>query len=178
MEQSSNGSSLNLYVDFMLSSDYGNNWSDPKEFDNPHADTTIMFKPQMAISENGDLHLVWSLVPQPEFYGGAGVYYSRSTNDGLSWTEPVRIDGVNIDIADLGAWNASIISVGNELHVIWDSHPQAGRRYHVFSLNGGITWTEPNPIWGTFVSQTGPNPMIVDSLGNIYLVSSGALIGI
>ena len=107
---------------------------------------------------------------------GWGVYYVRSTDGGASWSDPMRLDEDRPDADGEGAWQASIAALGNdEVHVVWDAHSLAGRRRHTWSRDRGKTWDAAQPIWGTFVSQTGPNPMITDSAGTLRLFSAGTL---
>lgn len=43
--------------------------------------------PNLTVDETGNLYIVWS-----DFDGTATSYYSRSTNKGVSWSTPIRID--------------------------------------------------------------------------------------
>lgn len=169
-----NGTTLSdTYIYYLQSIDYGRHWSNLMIFECPR-DDTIMDKPRMNFGMDDTLHLVWSLIPQPEFYGGAGVYYTRSIDDGQSWSTSFRLDEPLISTPGLGAWYASIATDReNKIHVVWDAHSQGGRRYHQMSSDGGVSWTKPEPILDTLVSQTGTNPMIMDNIGNLYLFSAG-----
>lgn len=130
--------------------------------------------PEYANSADGTIHLTWSLVPTDSYYGGLGVMYSRSSDDGVTWTVPTRLDQFGQGSEALGAWQSSIQVVGdNEIHVIWDAHAKAGMRYHQRSSDRGASWSEPSPLPGGLVSQTGSNPMVVDDLGRLHLLTAG-----
>ncbi|MCJ7566388.1 MAG: glycoside hydrolase [Anaerolineales bacterium] len=160
-------------IEHMRSVDGGSSWSRQIVY-SVHSDDRAADRPRFALAEDGTLHMVWGEVSKPTYYGGAGVYYSKSEDDGVTWSSPHRLDFIAGSEEELGAWQASIRAFGeSEVHVIWNSHSEGGRRYHQFSLNNGDTWSDPNPIWDTFVSQTGPNPMISDSDGTLYLFSAG-----
>jgi hypothetical protein len=154
---------------YLRSTDNGRTWSRPALIFESPSQAAAADRPRLALAPNGTLHMVWGLIPKASFYGGLGAYYARSADSGQTWVEPVRLRG-----PDEGAWQASIAVVGNdEIHVVWNSHTQSGKRHHQWSRDGGRTWSVPQPIWGSFVSQTGPNPMIVDAAGTLYLLSSG-----
>jgi len=158
---------------YLQSSDGGWSWNESGFFETITPGAAAE-RPQIAISEDGTIHMVWSLVTTDSYYGGLGVYYTRSMDAGKSWIEPMRLDEEASYAIGEQAWLASIFVHGNrEVHVVWDSHSNAGSRRHQWSRDGGLTWTSPEPIWGSFVSQTGPNPMITDSSETLYLFSSG-----
>jgi len=161
-------------VCYVRSTDGGQSWSRPMLFETPRSDAATD-RPQMALGEDGTLHMVWGLVPTSNYYGGLGVYYARSTDAGQSWSDPVRIDEDSLRVLGKGAWLASVAVIGStEVHVVWDAHTEAGKRYHQWSRDGGVTWSGAEPVWHSFISQTGPNPMMVDSAGTLYLFSLGA----
>ncbi|MGI5835868.1 MAG: sialidase family protein, partial [Chloroflexota bacterium] len=158
---------------YLRSTDGGMTWKRPKIFEAPIASKMVSY-PQLAFGQDGTLYLVWSLTPIPELYGGAGVYFSRSADSGLSWSDPLRLDETDGNAPGEGAWQASIAILGrNEVHVVWNAHRYGGNRRHRWSLDGGLNWSNVQPIWGSFASQTGPNPMIMDSSGSLYLFSAG-----
>ncbi len=161
-------------VYYLHSKDSGQTWSQPVIFESARQDAAA-FKPQIALGEDGSVHLVWSLIPTSVYYGGLGVYYARSTNGGDTWSAPERIDKkASAMDSGVGAWNASIATIrGQEVHVVWDSHASAGNRFHQWSRDGGLTWSEPDRVFGAMVAQTGPNAMAVDSGGMLYVFASG-----
>jgi hypothetical protein len=166
------GASAGWVVRYLRSTDGGRSWPLEATFASP-PDTAI-FSPDLELDEHGVLHLIWSLVPKTNYYGGLGVYYARSADAGQSWSTAVRVDEPDQNAPGLGAWNASIKAFGSsDLHLVWHAHVHAGRRYHQRSFDGGRSWSTPVPIWGSFVAQTGPNPMMVDSAGTLFLFSAG-----
>lgn len=159
---------------YTRSFDRGANWESPTELSQTESSEVADDGPQLALGEDGVLHMVWHLRPSPIHYGGAGVFYIRSVDGGESWSSPRRIDRQHPDDFDEGAWLASIAVMGSdEIHVVWDAHAYSGLRRHQWSRDGGLSWSKPQPVMGTLVAQTGFNPMIKDSSGNLYLFAAG-----
>lgn len=157
---------------YMRSADSGESWS-RAVFDSP-IDNAAAFRPQIAIGENNTIHVVWGMVNTDTFYGGRGVYYARSSDSGLSWNDPIRIDGSR-QLADSDEpWLASIYARGSsEISVVWDSHANAGERRQIWSQDNGLTWSAVEVALPGFVSQTGPNPMVADSAEMLFLFTAG-----
>jgi hypothetical protein len=161
-------------IEQLTSLDRGKSWSQQEIYVASDPARRVTDRPRVALSSDGVMHLIWAEVPYPELYGGAGVYYAQSDDQGQSWSDPVRLDAELGSGPGLGAWQASIaVRSDSEIHVVWNSHSEAGRRYHQYSLDGGQTWSAPVPIWGSFVSQTGPNPLVAAPDGNFYMLSAG-----
>jgi hypothetical protein len=161
-------------IEHLTSLDLGLSWSEQEIYVASDPASRVTDRPRAALSPSGTMHLIWAEVPFPELYGGAGVYYSQSDDDGKNWSDPIRLDAEPGSDPGLGAWQASIaVRSDSEIHVVWNSHSEAGRRYHQYSLDGGQTWSAPVPIWGSFVSQTGPNPLVAVPNGGLYMLSAG-----
>jgi hypothetical protein len=74
---------------------------------------------------------------------GTGIYYFRSTNDGVNWEPGVKL------YAEADA-SARMAVDGNSVHVSFGAKLSAnsfgGRTYHMRSANNGATWNTPNFI--------------------------------
>ncbi len=163
-------------VHYLRSMDSGENWEGTDLY-TPDDLAVAVDGPQLAIGADETLHLVWHLRPRPLHYGGAGVYYVRSSDMGVTWTTPYRIDKQSAEDPTLGAWSASIAVLGDqEVHVVWDANTLSGRRFHQWSSDGGRTWSSPEPVMGVLIAQTGFNPMVIDSTGTLYLFASGTMV--
>lgn len=98
---------------------------------------------------NGNLYIVWSNIGVPGVNTGsdADVYMIKSTNNGTTWSTPVKI---NQDASGLGKkhyfpW-ITCDPVTGHLHVVfYDDRNVSATQCEVFvasSLDGGSTWTD------------------------------------
>ncbi len=75
------------------SSDGGATWSEPLQvFDAAEQNWQAVEYPQLAQSGDGSLHLLWT---QNKIFGGEkaiGLYYARSTDGGIQWSDPQPIE--------------------------------------------------------------------------------------
>ncbi|MCA9977561.1 MAG: hypothetical protein KC413_17500 [Anaerolineales bacterium] len=116
-------------------------WSTPQYIDLP------AYLPQLRIDDAGVFHIVYS-----NFYGQEpGIYYTRSFDRGITWSNPVWLDP---DIATNQAPQLMHFELDAEggLHVLWlyiglDTGAALGQwiRY-AHSLDGGDTWSRPFTI--------------------------------
>ncbi|MCK4266834.1 MAG: exo-alpha-sialidase, partial [Thermoplasmata archaeon] len=88
-----------------------------------------------AIAVNGStIHVAWidEVWPGPNYY----MYYCNSTDNGATWN-PIQL------LVDSGtAYNPSIDTSGNEVHVVWDDWRDGTAKeiYYKNSTDGGINW--------------------------------------
>jgi len=122
--------------------------------------------PMMAIDREGRLHVVWSVGSAPDAYPPIGVFYSRSDSEGVSWTAPIQLGGI-----DEGQ---PAIAVNNdEVHVLWNGDVARKGRYYRYSGDAGETWGSVE-VLSPPASQGGkgglqrPPAIIVDNLGNVH----------
>lgn len=100
---------------------------------------------KLQISDDGFLHVVYERFSGTE----AGIYYIRSDNGGIGWTEPKWLDP---DILpNYGPRSLSFeMDQNGGLHVLWYYVPQddAGGDWvrYTHSLDGGETWSQPFTI--------------------------------
>lgn len=71
-----------IFIVFYLSAQ---EWSEPVNISNT---TGIDEYPSFCIDNNGVLHCVWAYKIEPNY---RKIYYSKSGNDGETWTEPYNI---------------------------------------------------------------------------------------
>ncbi len=146
--------------------DGGKTWSSyVTAVENPD---NFLLDPMMAIDNEGRLHLVWSLGQAPDAYPPLGVYYSRSDNEGVNWTVPVQLGGI-----DEGQ---PAIAVNNdEVHVLWNGDASKRGRYYRYSRDAGETWMNVE-VLSPPASQGGkgglqrPPAIIIDDVGNVHVL--------
>jgi hypothetical protein len=123
---------------------------------------------QISVSNNGTLHVVWTEFYLPESWPPGGVFYSRSIDGGDNWSIPVILgdggfDQINITVLD-----------DNNIHVAWNGMVSSpGGRYHRWSSDGGVTWSETNDVIPAGVGGTEGFPQIVgDQSGVIHMLTT------
>ncbi|HSK65483.1 MAG TPA: hypothetical protein VK888_01035, partial [Anaerolineales bacterium] len=105
----------------------------------------------VASDASGELHVAFiRTVEDPA--NPAGIYYTRSKNNGRTWAVPVLLDGSSY-LSNLGQGeaNLSVATTGSEdslrVYIAWDNRP----RKQVFlakSMDGGESWEQPALIAG------------------------------
>jgi hypothetical protein len=159
---------------YRQSTDNGNNWSIRSDISNL---PTGAAKPQLLVDKQDNLHLVWEAGR-----GGATgqltdpttVMYSASYDGGMTWRRAVEFA-----VPDGRAKNITIGQDGRgNLVVAWLALPDDLIYYQV-SLNGGSTWSDPEPIpnvyggWEIYTARLDDYHMATDSAGNIHMVAVG-----
>ncbi len=132
----------------------------------------------------GDIYVVWANIGIPGINadGDIDVYLIRSSNLGLTWSTPVR---VNQDIPGLGKqhyfpWITCDPANGNLSVIFYDDRAVSSSQCEVFvanSIDGGETWTDfkvsdvvftPQPISGLADSYFGDYLSITALDRNVY----------
>lgn len=101
----------------------------------------------------------------------ADVMFVRSTDGGLSWSDPVRI---NDDPVDGTAWQwfgTMSVAPDGRIDVIWNDTRTAGQDaisevFYSCSRDGGLTWSADQPVTPAFNSHLGWPQQ--DKLGDYY----------
>lgn len=180
-----NGSGLTIRV--KRSSDGGNTWSTPVNL--PHMSATYKSAdPCLAFDNNGILHATY--IDYRESPDSGGVYYTRSSNGGASFSTPIKVidayaDGNEKPIdrpwmsVDAGGNNIAVTS----LPPSWVSAPN--RPYLTVSNNGGSTWKPwryidtTNFLVGSAIAQPMPFPAISGNTLHVmypsYVISQNIL---
>ncbi len=111
----------------------------------------------------GALHLVYAIRP-------GGVYYVRSEDAGLHWSEPAAVSrSTSNTIA-----SAPRLDVGldGRIHVVWDEWPSDGdparlsEVHYAYSTDGGEDWSNPQQLGG--LADRGGNVLATED-GTVYL---------
>lgn len=87
---------------------------------------------------------------------GGNIYYTRSTNNGLSWSAPIQL---NTDISGHAQWMPSLsVTDGGDVHVYWYDRRNTtdGQNYEVWgrqSSDNGATWAADQPVSTVLIPQ-------------------------
>lgn len=122
---------------------------------------------QLRVSKTGTIHMVWSEFFYPENWPPLGVFYARSTDGGESWSTPEMLDGDGYDQINVH------VSMDNTIHAVWNGAAGTGGRYHSWSSNDGLTWSEPTEVIPPGLGGTEGLPQLVeDQTGTLYLLTT------
>lgn len=153
-------------VFYMTSTDRGNTWSAPILVTSPvRVGATTNFT-RLAVASSGGLHIVWTELTLPSGWPPLGVFYARSTDGGLTWSQPFAL-------APDGHLEANIV-IANEstVHTVWNAMASISGRYHRWSNDEGATWSKVIEVAPRSLSggSTGPPGLTVDSAGRVHVV--------
>ncbi len=134
-------------------------WSEPVNISNT---TGLDYNPSFFIDNNGFLHCVWTYKIEPNY---RKIYYSKSEDDGVTWTEPYSISQNN----ELWMTTSKIISDSqNNLYVTYTyncGNPYQTEVYYV--KYNGIDWSVPVSISGTY-NGSNNSTIITDNNDRVY----------
>ncbi|MCB2204619.1 T9SS type A sorting domain-containing protein [bacterium] len=121
---------------YIRSTDGGEHWTEGTTF----AEAGFMEVVAMAVVEPV-IHTCW----YDHNYGNSEIIYRRSTDDGETWENKVRLT------EDPGVQNGcTVVASGEDVHVAWHDYRTGVFDIHyVHSLDGGAHWGEEGPIMVT-----------------------------
>ncbi len=147
------------------STDGGLTWAEPQRvIDAQAAGWSMVDKPRLALSENGSLHVLWTEFTLPGGLGPQAMYYARSDDGGLSWSNPATVSDNPV------YWSQMVSLGGNSLHRIWQELSDVRTTlWHETSTDNGATWqrTAPVSIFGDALGQPG---LAWDRDGRLHLL--------
>jgi hypothetical protein len=116
--------------------------------------------PALSISDDGTYHMVWFTGAGPD---GAGSFYARSTDGGLTFRNRMRIAPPDT----IG--HAVVRSVGARVVVAWKAASAAGGKpvQVIESNDGGTTWTPPRVV--AVAAEGSDHPFLLRSGERIFL---------
>ena len=126
---------------YAYSDDGGVTWSDGVDVSRSPMPA---FGPNIAVGPDDTLHIIWN----DRRNGTAQLYYSRSTDGGLTWSDPIEISGS--PARDVSAPQISVDDNGR-VHVAWhigdpETDTEPTMVYYTRSLDGGITFETPRAL--------------------------------
>jgi len=150
---------------FTKSGDGGVTWMESTlVFDAQAAGWGMVDNPSLAITENGDLHIVWTRYSLPSGEGPQELYYSFSKDAGSSWSEPTLVvDGPVV-------WSDIIGTGSNTVQRVWQQKGSSGSTlWHEQSIDGGETWERISPV-SVFGEIVGNPSLSSDEAGQLHLL--------
>lgn len=107
--------------------------------------------PQLAVTPQGTLHIVYNRNPTPELAGASEVYHRRSTDGGKTWSDPKPLSDEDPNLyAGQYFPNLSVAPNGRIDVAWWDTRDTPGMRsndvYYTYSDDDGKTWSKNQRI--------------------------------
>lgn len=106
---------------------------------------------------------------------GKDVYYMRSLDDGLSWTDPVAISTVQPTVAT--SFPSLAVDADGRIHIVWEQNqlpngvPSLGL-FYASSQDDGLSWSVPSIFSQVDGEYTQPNLAALDD-GSIHRLWNG-----
>ncbi|MFZ0544434.1 MAG: exo-alpha-sialidase, partial [Candidatus Promineifilaceae bacterium] len=147
------------------SEDRGETWSPTvKVFDGAASGWTIVDRPHLTVTANGNLHLLITRYQKPDEDQPLAIFYTRSEDQGESWTSPVLT-------AEEPVLTGDLIGVGLQtLHRLWFIEGNSGLEvWHDLSIDDGRSWSNPTSATG-FGGVGEPMSIMTDAAGRIHLL--------
>lgn len=121
--------------------------------------------PSLAVDAGGILHVVRT----ENRSSPRGVYYSRSSDGGLSWTPTVRVDGVtgNASFARITV-EREAVPIRGRLYVAYQTETGSNADVWFASSDDGVSWMPPRRIDSAPAGNTSITPSIAASAGRLY----------
>ena len=151
---------------YIIQSDsLGKGWSTPvRIFNGVSANWDMIGEPRMALTADGRLHvLVSRFTLQGNQLWLEGLYYSQSTDGGITWSNPEAVSTHNVQWGDIVGYDREII------HRVWqEKDGTVTYSFHQVSRNGGQTWDSPIGITSTD-DDVLATKLVIDKAGQLHL---------
>jgi hypothetical protein len=151
-----------IYI--IQSTDLGDTWSAPvRVFDAVSANWQMVDQPQLAVTEDGKLHILFTKYTLSGGKRPLGTFYSRSSDGGTSWTEPEAVSEQSVQWSDMVAFKET-------LHRFWqEKNRSVVTTYHQVSADGGTTWEPPLTLPNNAGAISNPS-VSLDWTGKLHLL--------
>ncbi len=149
----------NYDIFYSRSENNGGTWTQAVNLSNNAGNSTY---PAIATDSAGNINVVW----YDKTPGNLEIFFTRSENNGGSWTQPVNLSNNAGNSYDP---TISTDSAGN-INVVWyDYTPGNLEIFYGRSINNGSSWTQPKNISNNTGNSAYP-AIATDSAGNINVV--------
>lgn len=147
------------------SDDSGQTWKDPVlVFDAQSAGWDMVDNPFLALTQNGHLHLIWTRYSLPSGEGPLELYYSKSEDEGLTWTTPQMV------VAGPVVWSQMLSPENDTVQRLWQQDSSSGSTlWHEQSIDSGATWERIAPV-SIFGEIVGDPSISSDEAGRLHLI--------
>jgi hypothetical protein len=124
------------------------------------------------LSEKNQVHLIFEKRSLPDNVFASTLYYTRSSDRGVTWSEPRKIENGTLQNRPV-VWS-DLVAVGEwVVHRAWQERDgEITHLWHQFSTDGGATWSGAARI-GSFEERPDAAALISDPIGQVYLLAVG-----
>lgn len=165
-------------VAHISSPDGGKSWSSPNSVSAEMPESSSQFLVSstvvLQIDDSGKLHVAWAMYDQEGF--GDTLLYSSSVDRGRTWSIPIEI-GTKEEGDYSAEWPAMATIGSSDVYLIWVGKGSPPGRSYRFSLDGGKTWSETEPVMDGYRGGNRGLGMVVDSASALHLFSSARVGG-
>ena len=151
---------------FVESSDGGATWTQPTQiFDAISVGWEMVDQPNLSLTGDGHLHLLFQrYVFREQTRRSLGLYYSQSSDGGITWTDPEVVSEHSVSWSEIVGYGAST------LHRLWQEQRQGlFVSFHQISEDGGLTWSSP-VILSSVQDPASLTVQTIDNAGNLYFL--------
>ncbi len=127
--------------------------------DNWKTDACPHHGPSIAVSGSGKYHVAWFTQGTKR----AGVFYANSSNQGLSYSNPVRVGGEGANVS-----RPYLLAIDRQVWLVWKEFDgTASSVYLKHSQDDGVSWSEPRALAKT--TSYSDHPLLLRQDQNVYL---------
>ncbi len=127
--------------------------------DNWKTDACPHHGPSIAVSGSGKYHVAWFTQGTKR----AGVFYANSSNQGLSYSNPVRVGGEGANVS-----RPYLLAIDRQVWLVWKEFDgTASSVYLKHSQDDGVSWSEPRAFAKT--TSYSDHPLLLRQDQNVYL---------
>jgi len=158
----------NSAIRYMASRD-GNSWERPILIGQIVEENTAFSGAGLVLGPDDSVYVTWTEHAGENNWRPSGVWFSKYDADDHAWLPPIRLVERDGD-----GQSSILVDSNNIVRVAWSR--AAGThdgRYHTWSTDGGLTWTEPQHIVPFMDGLCGAPSMAEDSAGNLFVVFCG-----
>lgn len=117
-----------------------------------------------SITPDGSMHVIWSLVPSPNFYPPLGIYYSSMIKGEDRWSLPKPLEeGPSSQPSIIATEDGTLLTV-------WSTIASIRERHSRWSVDGGTTWSEIAVFAPGLAGLSTWSPLVLDTEGWTYAI--------
>ncbi len=153
------------------SDDGGHSFGESVTVDDAVTVSTHQARPQIALDDDGIIHVVWEDYRRDPRLGD--IYYSKSTDGGRTFGDDVLVDDP-ITVTSRQINPAIAVDGSGGIHVVWEDYrdnAEMANIYHAASADGGQTFGMDKRLNEVFDHATdhGRPTIVADSSGTLYV---------